>query len=735
MRIIISPIAQILLILHFFMSKISKKMKTLNTLIIVLLFCFSSAAFSQVIFYKGGDDKIQAWQDHYTTLPNVAGCQEGTLKDYEKQQILNYVNFIRSIHNLQPVQYDLGGDEAAQKSALIQTANATLSHTPPTSASCYSQIGYYGSEKSNLFLYQMSQGSDVESKQSITGWMLDNNSANAVDRCGHRRAIINPFVTAISFGRVEGKANVGTQWCIGMALKYMDNVNGNIQGRPIDFVAYPYQAYPIELVDKSWYLSFSPFYDMTSWSRNNNVDYSGSQITITTEGGQPMNVHSLVWDDEGWGAVHNNIRWKVDNMQNEVKYLVSIKNINVNGTKKDYEYWYKLTNNIFNQKPATPLLTYPLNSATNMSLNLGFSWSVSEFTYQYQFQLATDFNFNNKIKDEKITANGYVAKDLAPTTTYYWRVKALNDIGESNWSDIYTFTTAAPKPDKPTLASPPNSSQNVAITPTLTWFNIPGAEKYQLQVAYKNDFSGFSVVVDKNDLQDSTYKIELGKLNPNTNYWWRVASIAQGQKSTYSSTWTFKTKDTDPAPESAILNSPKDNTQNVPYNPVLDWDDTPTATNYRVQVATSFNFKDNDLVINKNVSNSMYQVMAGELKALTNYFWKIQAYNEGGYAEWSQIWTFKTSDFSSVKMNEIVNGFSIAPNPVKNTCRIILNNEISGDLQIEVYDLLGNSLLKIYKENQGSNELLLDVASLTTGTYILKIQNNTKFSILKFEKM
>lgn len=709
-----------------------------STKLIVLLFFISFfSSHSQIVYLKNNENKIQAWQDHYSQVPNVANCQEGSLTDNDKAQILNYINFIRSIHNLIPVQYDLAGDAAAQKAALIQTANSFLSHTPPTSASCYSADGYYGSENSNLFLFQQSQNSDIDSRQSITGWMWDNNSANAPDRCGHRRAIINPFVTAISFGRVDGPSNVGGNWCTAMALKYMDNVNGNLQSKPIEFVAYPYEAYPIELVDKTWYLSFSPFYDMTGWSRNTNIDYTNAQISVTTESQQTMNVHDIIWDFEGWGAVNNNLRWKVDNLQNEVKYLVNIKNINVNGMNKDYSYWFKLTTNIFNQKPNTPLLSYPDNFTNNVSINVGFSWSVSEYTYQYQFQLASDANFQNIIADQKTTTNGYVVKGLKPQTQYYWRVKAINDIGESDWSVVFTFTTAAPKPDKPTLAAPPTGTQNISLTPTLYWMNIPGAEKYQLQVSYKQDFSGFSVIVDKSDITDTLFTIPSGKLNNLTTYYWRVASIASDQKSTYSSVWTFRTKAVDPTPSQTILSKPENNSTNVKYNPLLDWEDVQTATSYRLQVSKTLNFTQNDLVINKSVPTSNYQVMADELAFKTHYYWRVQAVNETGYGDWSQIWEFTTEQQGSVDYTTEFNSlFTISPNPANSLVTLSSKTEFGVNSQIEIIDILGNSIMKLNNKNMtGKNEFTFDVSSFLKGVYFVRINLNGKMAIIKFEKL
>lgn len=711
-------------------------MKFLNLIIFLSIMLFFKAN-AQIVYINETGNSIQAWQDHYDQAPNVQTCSEGVLKDSEKQAVLNYINLIRSIHNLMPVEYDYTGDIYAQKSALIQVANSFLSHTPPTSASCYSQAGYDGSVNSNLFLYQMSgSGSDIDSRDAVTGWMQDNQSANAVDRCGHRRAIINPFVTRISFGRVDGQSNVSSNWGISMALKYMDNVDGDISTRPIEFVAYPYQAYPPALVDKSFYLSFSPFYDMTAWYKNTNIDYTNAQITVKTEDGTPLNVNSIIWDFEGWGAVHNNLRWKVDGLQNEVKYIVDIKNILVNGQSKDYNYWFKLTNNIFNQKPGVPVLSYPADNAQNMSLNLSFSWSVVEYAYKYRFQIAKDFNFQNLVKDIEVTSNGYVMQGLEPTTTYYWRVKAINDIGESEWAQTRTFTTSAPKPDKPTLVYPENNATGISTFTQFKWNNIPGAEKYQIQVSYKSDFSGLSVIIDKNDITDTVYTAPDGKLQPGTTYYWRVASIAGTQKSSYSTSWSFKTKDKDPIPAVATLLSPGNDATDVGLTPLLDWDDIPYALKYKVQISTNFNFAQDNTLVNETVNASNYQVKAGVLQANTKYFWRVQSIGESGASDWSLIWIFNTGNGASVDEKIINNGLvEILPNPASNFVNIKVNKELSEKSIIEIYDLLGNVVLKSNINSVTNSEFLVNMTTLQCGLYYFVIKSDGRFYTGKIEKI
>lgn len=676
--------------------------------------------------------KILGWEEHYTQLPNVQSCYEGVLKDAEKAEILNYVNFIRSIHGLKPVQYDLNGDIYAQKSSLIMAANSALSHQPPTSWSCYSNDGYYGADNSNLHLNRGSSNTlNPKSIESIIGWMIDDKSGNAPDRCGHRRAIINPFLTSIAFGRVDGKSNVDNYYCSAMSLLYLDRVNGGIQDRPVEFVAYPFQNYPIELVNKSWYLSFSPIYDYSSWSRNTNIDYSNAQVTVTDENGNKMNVHSYVYDAEGWGAVHNNFRWKVDGMQNEIKYTVNIKGIVVNGQTKEYEYWFKLTSNVMGLKPNTPILSYPADGAINMPFNLAFSWSISEFTYKYRFQLSKNSDMSKPIKDEASISNGFIVNGLEQLTTYYWRVKAINDVGESEWTPIRSFTTAAPKPDKPELVYPPNEAKDVSITPTLRWNLIPSAEEYQVQVSLKSDFSGFTVLVDSYT-PDTTYTVPFEKLEAKTTYYWRVRSKAGGQNSTWSSTWKFQTKQPDPLPDVATLNEPKLNEANVKLNTKFSWSRVEYATQYKLQISKTSLFPQQDIVLNKTVDTNEYQLMGNEmLQPKTKYFWRVQSLGESGFSNWSTTYNFTTEEGQKVTDYIVNNLVEIFPNPSEDFVILsFLYPEVISS--VEILDILGNKIASFSELSTESVRLSLN--GYSRGLYFVKIATPKGIILEKFLK-
>ncbi|MBC8231569.1 T9SS type A sorting domain-containing protein [bacterium] len=69
-------------------------------------------------------------------------------------------------------------------------------------------------------------------------------------------------------------------------------------------------------------------------------------------------------------------------------------------------------------------------------------WSHSEMAFSYALQIAKDKEFAEIIIDqEEITETQYEVPEnqLEDLSTYYWRVKAVNSAGESDWSEVSVF--------------------------------------------------------------------------------------------------------------------------------------------------------------------------------------------------------------------------------------------------------------------------------------------------------
>jgi len=87
----------------------------------------------------------------------------------------------------------------------------------------------------------------------------------------------------------------------------------------------------------------------------------------------------------------------------------------------------------------------PQDSAwVNQELETTLRWTPQGYVNTYSLQVATDDSFTHKIVDQEFLTEALYSLEIADSTTYYWRVKSHNDVGTSEWSEVFTFTTTAP---------------------------------------------------------------------------------------------------------------------------------------------------------------------------------------------------------------------------------------------------------------------------------------------------
>lgn len=83
------------------------------------------------------------------------------------------------------------------------------------------------------------------------------------------------------------------------------------------------------------------------------------------------------------------------------------------------------------------------------------------------------------------------------------------------------------------------------------------------------------------------------------------------------------------------------------------------------------------------------------------------------------------SEVLSIQENNIIEGVTVYPNPVNDELTINLRQS-NGDYNVALYDLLGRQVINnTYSNLSGYNDLKLDVNSLASGQYILKLTNNS----------
>jgi len=94
--------------------------------------------------------------------------------------------------------------------------------------------------------------------------------------------------------------------------------------------------------------------------------------------------------------------------------------------------------------PQAPALLLPAQGAANLAQPVNFSWSASATAETYELQLARNVYFVPvETVLEGLTQTNTQMGSLEPSTTYFWRVRAQNAAGYSNFSGIRNFSTSS----------------------------------------------------------------------------------------------------------------------------------------------------------------------------------------------------------------------------------------------------------------------------------------------------
>lgn len=280
-----------------------------------------------------------------------------------------------------------------------------------------------------------------------------------------------------------------------------------------------------------------------------------------------------------------------------------------------------------------PLLISPPNNSINQPIALTLSWLRVLGASNYQLQVSKYQSFSPVVIDTiGLIDTSLNVGGLENSTKYYWRVKSRNVEGESDWSEVWNFTTIIEKPSVPNLVSPTNGSVGLVQPITLKWIKSLRAEKYRLLLSLDSLFT--SVVID--DTTTDTLKI-LPLLNNLTKYYWKVSASNIGGISDWSTIWNFTTSPLPPETPVCIL--PANGAINQPLLLTLFWSKSDRAETYRLQLAKNNQFAPT-IIDDSTLVDTSKQVT--NLQQGTKYYWHVRAKNIAGSSPYSSTSTFTT---------------------------------------------------------------------------------------------
>lgn len=93
--------------------------------------------------------------------------------------------------------------------------------------------------------------------------------------------------------------------------------------------------------------------------------------------------------------------------------------------------------------PTPPPLTFPADSAVDVSVQPIFFWDNTPLTNLYRIEISTDSTFSNNVfSDVAFSAQYQKIADLLADTVYYWRIRGSDDCTLGDWSARWSFRTA-----------------------------------------------------------------------------------------------------------------------------------------------------------------------------------------------------------------------------------------------------------------------------------------------------
>jgi len=272
--------------------------------------------------------------------------------------------------------------------------------------------------------------------------------------------------------------------------------------------------------------------------------------------------------------------------------------------------------------PSKPELASPSNGSSGQNRNPVLRWSESERAEDYRIQVSESSNFNSTVVNRRTTNLQFeVSNTLDFETTYYWRVRASNEGGNSNWSNTWSFSTKIAPPEIVILVSPQNNGESITIDPVFEWEDSERADFYSFQISENQNFT--DLIYDE-ELTSTSYEIPSSLLYE-TQYFWRVNAENSTGKSGWGEEWSFKTENF-PIPQNLVLID-----ENEEIN--LEWDEVESSELINYWIFTGESIDNLDTLATVSSETTFFND-----KPAKSSFYALKAeYEQGGKSEFSNV--------------------------------------------------------------------------------------------------
>ena len=299
---------------------------------------------------------------------------------------------------------------------------------------------------------------------------------------------------------------------------------------------------------------------------------------------------------------------------------------------KTVTYWSDIYSFSTTQlKPDIVIVESPVDSTNDASIPVTFSWKQAYLANSYQLQIS-DSNGFSFLSDTSVTDTTILLSNFNSGTDYYWRIRSVNDSGFSSWSVIHNLNIGVGGFEGPLLIFPDNNAVDLGEQLKLSWETMKGADNYQLQIAYSNDF--VDIFIDTTEVMDEELLVQ--DLENGMNYFWRVRATDSESASAWSEVYSFSTAILPPNKISII--QPASSSEDIDIPVTFIWKQAVTADYYELK------FGDTEELSNSITLSDITDttVTLENLNYDSRYFWKVRGINLLDNGPWSEVYSFST---------------------------------------------------------------------------------------------
>ncbi len=279
-------------------------------------------------------------------------------------------------------------------------------------------------------------------------------------------------------------------------------------------------------------------------------------------------------------------------------------------------------------------LVAPEDSALNQSSKIELQWKLIKEVTNYEVNVSEVADFGSTIIDTTVINNTVEISLSTQGKTYYWRVIPIQETEAGEWSEVWSFTTAAEviEPVKVALVAPENGEQIYDPVVEFKWEPLDSVSGYYYQISDSSDFLQLYT-----DTLISSSAIEIENLEPEKEYIWRVFPIMKEKPASWSEVRKVVLKEA-PFTHISELLLPQNQALNVSIQTQLKWSSIENIDNYELQISRNAEFS--EMFLSKIVQDTIYQAV--DLDYGSTFYWRIKGTAVNGSIGWSTVFSFQT---------------------------------------------------------------------------------------------